>query len=67
MSRRPPGARGTRQVKYGRAYAVVHMAEVKVPLLHCRRCGHEWIPRGNDIRVCPGCKSAWWDVPKKEK
>lgn len=29
--------------------------------LKCKRCGHEWIPRVGDVRVCPKCKSAYWD------
>jgi hypothetical protein len=39
-----------------------------VPLMGCRcRCGHEWLPRDKDDRprVCPKCKSANWDRPKK--
>lgn len=28
------------------------------------RCGHEWIPRGEKPRVCPKCKSPYWDRPK---
>lgn len=39
-----------------------------VPLVGCRcRCGHEWLPRDPDDkpRVCPKCKSANWDRPKK--
>jgi predicted Zn-ribbon and HTH transcriptional regulator len=39
---------------------------VLVPGCRCR-CGHEWRP--HDIaerpRVCPKCKSANWDRPKK--
>jgi predicted Zn-ribbon and HTH transcriptional regulator len=40
-----------------------------VQLLGCRcRCGHEWLPRDpNDKpRVCPRCKSANWDRPRRE-
>ncbi len=39
-----------------------------VQLTGCRcRCGHEWLPRDKDDRprVCPKCKSANWDRPKK--
>jgi predicted Zn-ribbon and HTH transcriptional regulator len=39
-----------------------------VKLLGCRcRCGHEWLSRekGEKPRVCPKCKSANWDQPKK--
>lgn len=32
----------------------------------CERCGHEWIPRKNKIRVCPKCKSPYWDVKKRK-
>ena len=33
----------------------------------CYRCGHEWIPRekGDIPRVCPKCKSPYWDRPKR--
>lgn len=35
--------------------------KVQTPVLACRRCGHEWIPRSQDVRICPKCKSARWD------
>ena len=40
---------------------------VKIVVLGCRcRCGHEWISRAiAPPRVCPKCKSANWDQPKK--
>lgn len=35
----------------------------------CERCGHEWIPRiesdGDEPRICPKCKSAYWNQPRK--
>lgn len=33
----------------------------------CRcRCGHKWLPRETERpRVCPKCKSANWDRPKR--
>jgi len=46
-------------------------------LLHsykCDKCGHEWLPRKQengkeqpDPRVCPKCKSPFWNVPRKEQ
>ena len=39
-----------------------------VLVMGCRcRCGHEWVPHNRDEkpRVCPKCKSANWDRPKK--
>jgi predicted Zn-ribbon and HTH transcriptional regulator len=42
----------------------------KVKLLgyRCERCGHEWLPRDKDHtpRVCPKCKSPYWDRPRKD-
>ncbi len=33
--------------------------------VQCKKCNHQWIPRKLDVRVCPKCKSAWWDIEKK--
>lgn len=32
----------------------------------CYRCEHEWLPYDKDVlpRVCPKCKSPYWDRPK---
>jgi predicted Zn-ribbon and HTH transcriptional regulator len=38
---------------------------VLVPGARCR-CGHVWVPHGGKRpSVCPKCKSANWDRPKK--
>jgi len=29
--------------------------------LTCERCGHRWFPEVKDVRICPKCKSAWWN------
>ena len=34
--------------------------------LTCRRCLHTWVPRQEEVRICPKCKSAWWDRPAPE-
>jgi predicted Zn-ribbon and HTH transcriptional regulator len=31
----------------------------------CLRCGHKWVARKLRIRTCPGCKSPYWDTPRK--
>jgi DNA-directed RNA polymerase subunit RPC12/RpoP len=33
----------------------------------CERCSHEWVPKNFDSEpnVCPKCKSAWWNRPRK--
>lgn len=43
----------------------------KVQLLvwgfRCERCGHEWVPRREEEpRVCPSCKSPYWNRPRKD-
>lgn len=38
---------------------------IKIDELKCLRCGHEWIPRQKEIRICPRCKSTLWDKPKQ--
>ena len=46
------------------------MAKVKITLdgYKCERCKHEWIPRNKEHPIiCPACKSAYWDKPKKKK
>ena len=40
---------------------------VKVIKNKCERCGHEWIPRKKDVRICPKCKSPYFDIPRKKK
>jgi len=34
----------------------------------CYRCGHEWRPSslGSASRICPKCKSPYWDRPRKK-
>lgn len=36
---------------------------IRVPKLRCRRCGWEWLPRQEDVRLCPRCKSVRWNEP----
>jgi Zn finger protein HypA/HybF involved in hydrogenase expression len=35
--------------------------------LKCKRCGYEWNPRKEEVRICPNCKSAYWDKDKRKK
>lgn len=41
------------------------MGKMKLIRLQCKRCGHEWIPRQDEVRMCPKCKSIWYDKPRK--
>ncbi|MBI2909436.1 MAG: hypothetical protein HYX92_17460 [Chloroflexi bacterium] len=43
------------------------MAKIEVEAFKCERCGHVWTPRGKgaEPRVCPKCKSPYWNVPRR--
>jgi DNA-directed RNA polymerase subunit RPC12/RpoP len=32
-------------------------------IFRCIRCSHEWASKKEKPRVCPKCKSAYWDLP----
>jgi len=38
---------------------------IKMSKLECKRCGYKWYPKQPDVRQCPKCKSAKWDIEKK--
>ena len=44
------------------------MAKLQLWGYRCERCGHEWVPRNKDEepRVCPKCKSPYWNRPRKD-
>jgi predicted Zn-ribbon and HTH transcriptional regulator len=33
--------------------------------LNCKRCGHNWFPNSKEIRICPKCKSTYWNSEEK--
>ena len=40
--------------------------EIILTKINKSRCGHEWVPRDSkEPKVCPKCKSPYWDRPKK--
>jgi len=39
--------------------------KIKIEKLMCKRCGYEWYPRKPEVRICPKCKSAYWDRTRK--
>ena len=48
------------------------MAKIKMLVegYRCERCEHEWMPRSKseeEPRVCPKCKSPYWDRPKTDR
>ena len=50
-------------------YHTTEMARVKVSGFRCERCKHTWVPRhdSSEPKVCPKCKSPYWDTPRKNK
>jgi predicted Zn-ribbon and HTH transcriptional regulator len=42
---------------------------IQLDAFECERCGHQWVPRNIDEppRVCPKCKSPYWDRPRQTK
>lgn len=46
------------------------MGRVPITIMgyRCERCEHEWVPRDFDTepRVCPKCKSPYWNRPIKQ-
>jgi predicted nucleic acid-binding Zn-ribbon protein len=39
---------------------------IEVDGYRCTRCGHEWVPRKSEVpRVCPKCKSPFWDRERR--
>jgi protein-arginine kinase activator protein McsA len=47
------------------------MGRIPITLMgyHCERCGHEWLPKRTEKqepKVCPKCKSPYWNSPKKQ-
>jgi len=46
------------------------MAKVQMVVwgFRCERCEHEWLPRSDqEPRVCPKCKSPYWNRPRRVK
>lgn len=47
------------------------MSEVKLDGYLCDRCSHTWVSRNlngaenEKPRVCPKCKSPYWNIPRK--
>lgn len=41
--------------------------KIKLLKLKCKRCGHQWIPRKIEVRICPKCKSPYWDRARRNE
>jgi uncharacterized OB-fold protein len=50
-------------------YNTITMAKIKIDGYKCERCGHIWFPREytkEEPKVCPRCKSPYWNRPRKK-
>lgn len=44
------------------------MAKIVMTGYQCDRCGHKWAPKKDVLpKVCPKCKSPYWDTPRQPK
>jgi predicted Zn-ribbon and HTH transcriptional regulator len=44
------------------------MPEITLKGYLCERCGHKWPPKEDTKakpKVCPKCKSPYWDTPRR--
>lgn len=41
--------------------------QIEIKQLECKRCGYKWLPRQEDVRSCPSCRSVLWDKEKIKK
>jgi predicted Zn-ribbon and HTH transcriptional regulator len=47
---------------------MLYVGEIIIKGFQCERCGHKWVPREDESpRVCPKCKSPYWDRPRGER
>jgi predicted Zn-ribbon and HTH transcriptional regulator len=43
------------------------MATKMIPVMECKRCGHEWVKRMDaPSRICPKCKSLYWNQERRQ-
>jgi len=43
------------------------MPKVTLEGWKCFRCEHTWLPREDEHpKVCPKCKSPYWDTPRRD-
>jgi predicted nucleic acid-binding Zn-ribbon protein len=41
--------------------------KIQLVTLRCRRCGHRWHPTQKVIRICPKCKSKYWQTRRRTR
>jgi len=48
---------------------VLPISKMKINIikLKCKRCEHVWVPTQEEIRICPKCKSPYWDRERRRE
>ncbi len=66
---RPRGGGWVGMPLYEAAYGngKLRSMKVRIPRLHCRRCGHRWVPKQPVITMCARCKSRYWNEPRRNR
>ena len=41
--------------------------KVRLNKVECKKCKHQWLPRKLDVRQCPKCKTAYWEIERDIK
>lgn len=41
--------------------------KIEETVVRCKKCGHQWTPRGTRIFRCAKCKSPYWNIETVEK
>jgi rubrerythrin len=53
---------------YQKVYRSFRLGEITIKGFQCERCGHIWAPREEEQpKVCPRCKSPYWNTPRRMK
>ena len=44
-----------------------HNGSFHITAISCNKCEHIWLPKSYQPRICPKCKSPYWDRERKRK
>ena len=47
-------------------YELTYDMKLTIKQVTCLRCNHKWTPRQKEVRMCPKCKSPWFNKPKND-
>jgi Zn finger protein HypA/HybF involved in hydrogenase expression len=41
--------------------------KIHLTRLRCKRCQHRWVPKQDEITMCPKCKSTLWHTKRTNR